>query len=71
MAWRGWERMEKPPTSFGPKASRRRPHGGSHDHGDGCRSEQPQQEGDLLHLVLREENAGHVYEVFESGPEED
>lgn len=29
------------------------------------------QEGDLLHLVLREENAGHVYEVFESGPEED
>lgn len=29
------------------------------------------QEGDLLHLVMREENASHVYDVFESGPEED
>ena len=29
------------------------------------------QEGDLLHLVIREENAGHAYGVLESGPEED
>ena len=29
------------------------------------------QEGDLLHLVMREENATHVYEVFTNGPEED
>jgi trk/ktr system potassium uptake protein len=29
------------------------------------------QEGDLLHLVMREENADHVYEVFNSGPEDD
>ena len=28
------------------------------------------QEGDLLHLVMREENAGHVYEVLDKGPEE-
>ena len=28
------------------------------------------QEGDLLHLVMREENAGHVYAVLERGPEE-
>jgi trk system potassium uptake protein TrkA len=29
------------------------------------------QEGDLLHLVMREENAEHVYEVFTNGPEAD
>ncbi len=29
------------------------------------------QEGDLLHLVMREENASHVYDVIEGGPEED
>jgi len=29
------------------------------------------QEGDLLHLVMREESAAHVYEVFNAGPEED
>lgn len=29
------------------------------------------QEGDLLHLVMREENAAHVYAVIENGPEED
>jgi trk system potassium uptake protein len=29
------------------------------------------QEGDLLHLVMREENADRVYEVFNAGPEED
>ena len=29
------------------------------------------QEGDLLHLVLREERADHVYEVFTNGPEAD
>jgi trk system potassium uptake protein TrkA len=29
------------------------------------------QEGDLLHLVMREENAEHVYEVFNNGPEAD
>jgi trk system potassium uptake protein TrkA len=29
------------------------------------------QEGDLLHLVMREENANHVYEVFANGPEDD
>jgi trk system potassium uptake protein TrkA len=28
------------------------------------------QEGDLLHLVMREENAEHVYEVFHQGPED-
>ncbi|HLN75534.1 MAG TPA: TrkA family potassium uptake protein [Nocardioidaceae bacterium] len=27
------------------------------------------QEGDLLHLVMREENADRVYSVFENGPE--
>jgi trk system potassium uptake protein TrkA len=29
------------------------------------------QEGDLLHLVMREENAERVYEVFNDGPEKD
>ena len=29
------------------------------------------QEGDLLHLVMREENAEHVYAVFNEGPEVD
>ena len=29
------------------------------------------QEGDLLHLVMREENADRVRAVFERGPEED
>jgi trk system potassium uptake protein TrkA len=29
------------------------------------------QEGDLLHLVMREENADHVYEVFNNGPEDE
>ena len=29
------------------------------------------QEGDLLHLVMREENADHVYGVFNNGPEDD
>ncbi len=29
------------------------------------------QEGDLLHLVMREELAGHVYKVLDRGPEED
>ena len=29
------------------------------------------QEGDLLHLVMREENADRVYEVFTRGPESD
>jgi trk system potassium uptake protein TrkA len=29
------------------------------------------QEGDLLHLVMREENADRVYEVFNNGPEAD
>jgi len=28
------------------------------------------QEGDLLHLVMREENADQVYEVFHAGPED-
>ena len=28
------------------------------------------QEGDMLHLVMREHNAQHVYDVFERGPEE-
>ena len=28
------------------------------------------QEGDLLHLVIREENAGHAYETIKNGPEE-
>jgi trk system potassium uptake protein TrkA len=27
------------------------------------------QEGDLLHLVMREENAERVYAVFNEGPE--
>ena len=29
------------------------------------------QEGDLLHLVMREENAAHAYQVIERGPEEE
>ncbi len=29
------------------------------------------QEGDLLHLVMREESASHVYDVFGGGPEDD
>jgi trk system potassium uptake protein TrkA len=29
------------------------------------------QEGDLLHLVMREENAAHVYSVIDRGPEEE
>ncbi|HEU5455811.1 MAG TPA: TrkA family potassium uptake protein [Nocardioides sp.] len=29
------------------------------------------QEGDLLHLVMREENAGHAYAVIDKGPEGD
>ena len=29
------------------------------------------QEGDLLHLVMREENAAHVYDVIDHGPEDD
>ena len=29
------------------------------------------QEGDLLHLVMREENAGRVYSVLSDGPEDD
>jgi trk system potassium uptake protein len=29
------------------------------------------QEGDLLHLVMREENADRVYSVFTDGPEAD
>ena len=28
------------------------------------------QEGDLLHLVMREDGADHVYEVFKHGPED-
>ncbi len=28
------------------------------------------QEGDLLHLVMREENAAHAYSVIENGPED-
>jgi trk system potassium uptake protein TrkA len=28
------------------------------------------QEGDLIHLVMREENAAHAYTVIENGPEE-
>ena len=28
------------------------------------------QEGDLLHLVMREENAAHAYAVFDKGPED-
>ena len=28
------------------------------------------QEGDLLHLVMREEDAAKVFEVIEAGPEE-
>jgi trk system potassium uptake protein TrkA len=28
------------------------------------------QEGDLLHLVMREENAAHAYAVLDRGPEE-
>jgi trk system potassium uptake protein TrkA len=28
------------------------------------------QEGDMLHLVMREENADRVYEVFNKGPED-
>jgi trk system potassium uptake protein TrkA len=29
------------------------------------------QEGDILHVVMREDNNQHVYDVFEKGPEED
>ncbi len=29
------------------------------------------QEGDLLHLVMREENAARVHQVIDDGPEED
>ena len=29
------------------------------------------QEGDMIHLVMREENAGNVYAVFKKGPEAD
>jgi trk system potassium uptake protein TrkA len=29
------------------------------------------QEGDMVHLVMREENADRVYSVFERGPEAD
>ena len=29
------------------------------------------QEGDLLHLVMREENASHAYSAFDDGPQED
>jgi trk system potassium uptake protein TrkA len=29
------------------------------------------QEGDVLHLVMREENASHVYTVYNAGPQED
>ena len=29
------------------------------------------QEGDMLHLVMREENAGHAYGIIEEGPEDD
>jgi trk system potassium uptake protein TrkA len=29
------------------------------------------QEGDLLHLVIREENAAHAYEVVDNGPSEE
>ncbi|MDH2416565.1 TrkA family potassium uptake protein [Nocardioides sp. CER19] len=28
------------------------------------------QEGDLLHVVMREENAQHAYDVFDTGPQE-
>lgn len=29
------------------------------------------QEGDLLHMVVREENAGHAFSVLDKGPEDD
>ena len=29
------------------------------------------QEGDMLHLVMREENANGVYDVLKKGPEDD
>jgi trk system potassium uptake protein TrkA len=29
------------------------------------------QEGDIIHLVMREENASHVYDVYKRGPEEE
>ncbi len=29
------------------------------------------QESDLLHLVMREENAAHAYRVIEEGPQDD
>jgi trk system potassium uptake protein len=29
------------------------------------------QEGDIIHLVMREENASHVHDVFKRGPEEE
>ena len=28
------------------------------------------QEGDLLHLVIREENAAHAYQAIDNGPED-
>ena len=28
------------------------------------------QEGDLIHLVMREEDAAHVFKVIDNGPEE-
>ena len=31
----------------------------------------PLQEGDVLHLVMREENATRVYDVLKKGPETD
>jgi trk system potassium uptake protein len=34
-------------------------------------SESVIQEGDLLHLVMREENAAHAYEVIAKGPDEE
>ena len=29
------------------------------------------QEGDMLHLVMREQNASGVYDVLKKGPEDD
>jgi trk system potassium uptake protein len=29
------------------------------------------QEGDMIHLVIREENAAHAYAVLEAGPHDD
>ena len=28
------------------------------------------QEGDMMHLVIREENAAHAFKVIDAGPEE-